>query len=76
MIIPRDVDAEFIPESYRNADTIVVCDCPQNYELLACETLVVSGNFDVSYNIMKLMYPISEKVMLTCEGDINLVTQV
>ena len=76
LILPRDVDAEFIPESYRNADTIVVCDCPENYELLACETLVVSGNFDVSYNIMKLMHPISEKVMLTCEGDIKLVTEV
>ncbi len=76
LIIPRGVDAEFIPESYRNADTIVVCDCPENYELLACETLVVSENSDVSYNIMKLMYPISERVMLTCEGDIKLLTEV
>lgn len=76
LILPRSVDVENISQEYRKADTIVVCDCPENYELLACETLIVSENSDVAYNIMKFMHPISDRVMLTCEGDIKLVTEV
>ena len=76
LIIPKGIDIESVEEKYRNADTIVLCDCPENFELLSCDTLIISADEYVSYNLMKLTHGISNRVLLTCEGDIKLATEV
>ncbi len=76
LIVPKGIDIENVEEKYRKADTIILCDCPENFELLSCDTLIISANEFVSYNLMKFTHGISNRVLLTCEGDIKLVTEV
>lgn len=76
LIVPTGADIENLEEKYTNADTIILCDAPQNFELLSCDTLVISADESVSYNLMKLTHSISNRVLLACEGDIKLVTEV
>ena len=76
LIVPENTDVENLDEKYRKADTIILSDCPTNFDLLSCDTLVISTGGIESYNLMKVTHGISNRVLLTCEGDIKLVTEV
>ena len=75
-IFDRGVDIEDVPQRYRTADTIVLSECCDNFELLSCETLIISAKEEFAYNIMKQMGCIAERVILTCEGDIKMIMGV
>lgn len=76
MILPDFIDALDIPEKYRSADIIVTKYCPENYELLSCETLVISNKKAYAVPIMKKLSSISERVLLTADDDIKIIMEV
>ncbi len=76
MILSDFIDALDIPEKYRTADIIVMKYCPENYELLSCETLVISNREDYAVPIMKKVNYISERVLLTADDDIKIIMEV
>lgn len=76
LILPQYIDAADIPESFRTADTIVINNCPLNFEVLSCDTLIISAKADSAYNIMKFTGGISRRVLLTAQGDIRLIMEV
>lgn len=76
LILPQYIDAVDIPDKFRTADTIVMRNCPLNAELLSCDTLIISATQDRAYNIMKFAHSISDRVLLTAEGDLRLIMEV
>ncbi len=72
LILPSYVDVENISEEHRSADVIVVNTCNSNFELLSCDTLIISSDSDTAYNKMKYMSGVCERVMLTAENDIKI----
>lgn len=43
LIIPEKADCIDIPENFLSADIIISSDCPENYDMLKCETFVYTG---------------------------------
>jgi len=76
LVLDRFVDVSDIPKSYRCADTIIMRECPQSFEKLSCDTLIISSSSKYAYNIMALAHNISERVLLTADGDIRMVMEV
>ncbi len=72
LVLPSYVDVENISEEYRSADVIIVNTCNSNFELLSCDTLIISAKRDTAYNIMKYMSSVCGRVMLTAENDIKI----
>ena len=73
LIVPEGFDVTNIEEKYRNADTIILSDCPENFELLSCDTLIVNEGGAAGHNLMKLTHSISNRVLFTDDGDIKIV---
>lgn len=73
LIVPEGFDVTNIEEKYRNADTIILSDCPENFELLSCDTLIVNEGGTAGHNLMKLTRVISNRVLFTDDGDIKIV---
>lgn len=76
LILPQFVDVSDIPETFRTADTIIMGNCPLNFGLLSCDTLVISASAERAYNIMNFAHSISERVLLTAQGDVSIVMEV
>ncbi len=76
LIIDSIIDAIDIPERYRCADTIVMRECPKSFEKLSCDTLIISTSDEYAQNIMAFAYSISERVLLTADGDIRMIMEV
>lgn len=72
LILPSYVDVKNLENEYRSADVIVVNTCNENFELLSCDTLIISAKSDTAYNIMKYMSSVCERVILTAENDIKI----
>ena len=72
LVLPYLFDAEFLPENMRCADYIVTNGAVVNFELLSCDTLVVSADEDKSKNILKYMHGIFNKAYLTSDGDVRI----
>ncbi len=73
LVVDKGIDVLDIPEKYRTADTIVLSECTKSFELLSCKTLILSIDEDYAYNIMKQVSSISQRVLLSCEGDIRMI---
>lgn len=76
LILPSVIDASDIPKQYCVADTIVMRECPLNFERLKCDTLIISNSADVSYSIMQYSSSICDRALLTADGDISLRMEV
>lgn len=76
LILPGYFDAADLPEYLCKADTIVVSSSILNYERLSCDTLIISTSEEFSDKIMGHMYKISNRVLLTKDGDIELLMEV
>ncbi len=76
LILPFSVDVEEIDERYRSADIIVARCCPENFELLSCDTLVISSDSDYAYQTMSAMGGVSDRILLTAESDIDIKMEV
>ncbi len=76
LILDSVTNALDIPERYRYADTIVMRECPKSFEKLSCDTLIVSMSEEYAHSIMVLAYSISERVLLTADGDIRMIMEV
>ncbi|MDO4748674.1 MAG: ComEC/Rec2 family competence protein [Eubacteriales bacterium] len=76
LILPYGVDVADVPEKFRVADVIVLNSCVENYELLSCDTLIISSNEDFAYYTMKYIYEISNRVLLTAESDVSIILEV
>jgi hypothetical protein len=76
LILPDGVDVLSIPARYRKAHTIVLSSCPENYNYLQCDTLVLSTDEDIAFYLMKQMYTVSRRVLLTSQGKITLIEEV
>lgn len=76
LVLPNGVDVENIPPEYRSASIIVFSKYPQNFELLSCDTLIISEKEESAYFDMKLVHSISDRILLTADGDIEVVMEV
>ena len=76
LILPDGVDVMSIPARYRKAHTIVLSSCPENFNYLQCDTLVLSTDEDIAFYLMKQMYTVSRRVLLTSQGKITLIEEV
>ncbi len=76
LILPRYFDASNIPENLRTADIIIVSSAIANYELLSCDTLIISTSSDYADYIMSTMHSISNRVLLTKDSDIKILMEV
>ncbi|MBQ8859797.1 MAG: ComEC/Rec2 family competence protein [Ruminococcus sp.] len=76
LVLPYSVDAAQIDERYRNADIIVARCCPANYELLRCDTLVISNDSEYLYHTMSEMSSVSNKIFLTADSDVEIKMEV
>lgn len=76
LILPPFIDARNIPENYRTADYIIMNNNPINSGLLSCDTLIVSNCDDYSSKIMKFTDVCCNRVLLTVDGDIEIVLEV
>ncbi len=76
LILPDDVDVLTVPARYRKAHTIVLGSCPENYSYLQCDTLVLSTDESTAFYLMKQMYNVSHRVLLTSQGKITLIEEV
>lgn len=72
LILPKYIDVADIKEEYRSADVVIVNNCPNNFELLNCKTLIISAGSEYAYNTMKCMYSICDRVLLTALSDIEI----
>ncbi len=76
LLLPHLADAKLLPENMRNCDVIIVNSDIDNFELLSCDTLIISAKEDVAYPVMKMLCPISNTVLLTMDSDIKLLAEV
>lgn len=76
LLLPDYVDVSLIPESMRSPHIIIMSKCPQDYQLLSCDTLCISADIDESKHLMKLCHDISNRVLLTADADIKLRLEV
>ena len=76
LVLPPLANAEHLPKDMRSCDVIVVSSDIDNFKLLRCDTLIVSAEKDTAYPIMKMLCPISNKVLLTMDSDIKILTEV
>lgn len=76
LILPQFTDVAEIPEEYRTADTIVMRKCPENFELLCCDTLVISEDSDSAHHIMRKAHSVCNRALLTSESDVELLLEV
>ncbi len=72
LILPDYIDVSLIPQHIRSADVIITSTCPENFDMLNCDTLIISADEDCAYHIMKTMYTVSERVLLTAESDVKI----
>ncbi len=76
LIVPSGVDAALIPDEYKSASIIVFTKPPKNFELLSCDTLIISAKKDSAYYDMKLCSCICNRALLTSDGDIEIIMEV
>lgn len=76
LILPDHFDVSYLPDYLCKADTIVVSSNLGCYERLSCDTLILSVSDEFSDALMSCMHSISNRVLLTKDGDIEFLLEV
>lgn len=70
LIIPYGADCTDIPESCLTADIIISCGCPENYNMLKCDTFVYTGDEEDLNEYTRCFAQFSNKIATTVNDNV------
>lgn len=72
LIIPQKADCTDIPENYLTADIIISSACPENYQMLKCDTFVYTGDEEKLSNYTRSFATFSDKIATTVNDNVTI----